>query len=120
MRAAIRLSKAKPPLTDPTCFLCQQAVEKYLKAFLQEFGLAIPFIHDLDRLLLLLLPHDPTLRPLRRGLKGLTRFAVDFRYPGYHASKREMLSVLGRAKRLRQHVRQRLGLDRPPRRKKTP
>jgi HEPN domain-containing protein len=120
MQAAIRLAGAKPPLTDPACFHCQQAAEKYLKALLQELGLAIPFTHDLDRLLLLLLPHEATLRPLRRGLKGLTRFAVDYRYPGSHASKRETLSTLERAKRVRQAIRERLGLDRPKRRKKTP
>jgi HEPN domain-containing protein len=29
------------------CFHCQQAVEKYLKAFLKELGVAVPRIHDL-------------------------------------------------------------------------
>jgi hypothetical protein len=42
----------------------------------------VPRTHDLEDLLDLLLPHDPTLKPLRRGLGSLTRYAVEYRYPG--------------------------------------
>src|ERR1700682_5121453 len=82
VRGAKRLASARPSLNDLVCFHCQQAAEKYLKAILQEFGLRVPKIHDLEELLESLLPLDPTLAPLRRGLVSLSRYAVDFRYPG--------------------------------------
>jgi HEPN domain-containing protein len=75
---ANELARAKVALNDLVCFHCQQAAEKYLKAILQESGLAVPRTHNLDQFLRLLLPHDGTLRSLRRGLVSLSRFAVDF------------------------------------------
>jgi HEPN domain-containing protein len=61
--------QAKPP-RDIVCFHCQQAAEKYLKALLQEFGVAVPKTHNLNDLLNLLLPHDADLAPLRKALQG--------------------------------------------------
>lgn len=52
------------------------SAEKYLKALLEELGLAIPRVHNVDDLLGLLLPHHPSLRRWRRGLIFLTDFAV--------------------------------------------
>jgi HEPN domain-containing protein len=63
--------------------------EKYLKAILEELGLSIPKTHQLDDVLQLLLPSHPTLKALRRGLIFLTNFAVETRYPGETASKRQ-------------------------------
>src|SRR5947208_2209125 len=40
--AAQDQSNRKPPLRDVACFHCQQCVEKYLKALLQENGGVIP------------------------------------------------------------------------------
>jgi HEPN domain-containing protein len=94
------------------CFHCQQAAEKYLKALLQERGAVVPRTHDLDRLLLSLLPQDAKLRPLRRGLRALTRYAVEYRYPYERATGRQMESALRVAERVRAEVRARLGL--PP------
>jgi HEPN domain-containing protein len=94
------------------CFHCQQAAEKYLKALLQELGLAVPKTHNLNDLLDLLVPHDAALAALRRRLKGLTRYAVEYRYPGLRARTREMQSALRNAERVRAELRDRLGL--PP------
>jgi hypothetical protein len=82
---------------------------------LQELGLAIPRIHDLDDLLDLLLPHDASLNKLRRGLNVVTPYAVDYRYPGLHATSRQTKSALRLAERVRQEIRTRLGIR--PRRK---
>jgi HEPN domain-containing protein len=76
---ATLLSRKIPPLHDAVCFHCQQAAEKYLKALLEELGLAVPRTHNLDDVLNLLLPHHPTLHSLRRGLIFLTNFAVETR-----------------------------------------
>jgi HEPN domain-containing protein len=95
--------------------------EKYLKALLEELSLAIPKTHDLDDLLTLLLPHHSSLRSLRRGLIFLTDFAVDNRYPGYNASKREAVSSLRWADRIRTAIRVLLDIrSRRTRRKKSP
>jgi len=74
---------------DVVCFLFQQCSEKYLKGLLQEIGLTVPRTHVLKNLLVLLRPHHPSLAALRRGLVFLTRFAVDTRYPGFDAKKRQ-------------------------------
>ena len=75
-----------PPKHDVVCFDCQQSAEKYLKALLEELGLAVPRIHSLDDVLSLLVGHHSGLRSLRRGLIFLTDFAVEVRYPGDSAS----------------------------------
>lgn len=108
--AARRLGKQKPIVFDVSCFCCQQTVEKYFKALLNEEGAPVPRTHDLDNLLDLLLAHDATLKKLRRGLKGLTLYAVEFRYPGFHANARQVQSALRRAERARREIRVRLGL----------
>jgi HEPN domain-containing protein len=110
-QGARRLAEGKPALHDLICFHCQQAAEKYLKALLQDFGLAVPRIHDLENLLLSLLPHDPSLKKLGRSLAALTPFAVDYRYPGDSATKRDAQAALRRTDRVRQEIRRRLGLQ---------
>lgn len=109
--ARILAALAKPK-RDAACFHCQQAAEKYLKALLQEIGLAVPRTHELEDLLDLLLRHDGTLVPLRRSLRSLTPYAVNFRYPGVRATTRRMHAALRHAERVRAELRARLGL--PP------
>ena len=114
-RFALRNAGAHEPFHDQICFHCQQSSEKYLKAIQEELGLAIPRTHVLKDLLAMLVAHHPTLAPLRRGLTFLTRFAVQTRYPGDWASKRQAVSALRWAGRVRATCRALLGL-RPPRR----
>src|SRR5260370_30268069 len=86
---ARKLFKSRPLFNDQICFHCQQAIEKYLKAMLQHLGLPVPRTHDIPRLVTLLLPTDKTLRKLRRGTKNLTRYAVEYRYPGLKTTPRQ-------------------------------
>lgn len=115
-RVAELLAGGSEPFHDQLCFHCQQAVEKYLKALLEERGQHIPKTHDLDDLLRLLKPFYPTLRPLRRGLLFLTDFAVDTRYPGNWTTKRQSAAALRWAGRVRLAARSLLGV-RPPRKR---
>ncbi|MCI0640943.1 MAG: HEPN domain-containing protein [Gemmataceae bacterium] len=108
---AQELAARPSSLRDLVCFHCQQSAEKYFKAQLQEKGAAIPKIHDLEELLDLLLPHDASLAPLRRGLASLSRYAVDYRYPGERATTRHMKAALRHAERVRREIRERLGLE---------
>ena len=107
---ARELAGRSSPLRDLACFHCQQAAEKYLKALLQEAGAAVPKTHELEDILNLLLPNDATLAPLRRALHSLTRYAVDYRYPGIRATTRQMVSALRHMERVRREMRTRLGL----------
>jgi hypothetical protein len=76
---------------------------------MEECGLSVPKTHDLDGLRVLLLPHYAPL-PFRRGLVFLTRFAVETRYPGDRAKKREAVAALRWAVKVRAAARALLGL----------
>jgi HEPN domain-containing protein len=112
IESAKTLATLAKPKRDAACFHCQQGAEKYLKALLQETGLAVPRTHELEDLLDLLLPHDATLALLRRSLRSLTPYAVNYRYPGVRATTRRMQAALRQAERVRTAIRARLGL--PP------
>lgn len=119
-RVANKLGRSRPAENDSVCFHCQQAGEKFLKALLVELGLAVPRTHNLEDLLGLLRPHHPGLFAMRRGLLFLTRFAVDTRYPGFHARRSQAEAALRWAARVRTETRAVLGL-RPKRlRRKKP
>lgn len=114
------IARGKNPFHDEQCFHCQQSAEKYLKAILEELGIAIPKTHILVSLLPLLTPHYGSLRSLRRGVDYLTRFAVATRYPGDTANKRQATAALRWAGDVRDTCRKILGI-RPTRgRRKAP
>ena len=77
---------------------------------LQEIGVTVPRIHDLEDLLALVVPHDATLGRLRRGMLFLMQFAVDYRYPGKSARNRQAAAALRWAERIRLELRGKLGL----------
>lgn len=64
------------------CFHCQQAVEKYFKAYLTSINENVPRIHDLDVLLQKSIKFNSDFQSLDRfNISKLTDYAVDFRYP---------------------------------------
>jgi hypothetical protein len=85
---------------------------------LQELRVPIPRIHDLDDILDLLIPRDPTLQRLRLGLNLLTQYAVEYRYPGMTANTRQANSAIRLAEKVRKEIRIRLGIR--ERRRKRP
>ena len=42
------MRRRKPPVRDQACFLFQQSAEKYVKARLEDSGIRIPLIHQID------------------------------------------------------------------------
>ena len=94
------LFRPKPTDYDIVCYHCQQAVEKYLKGHLQELGTPISKTHNLKALVNLILPSDPTIKSLRPQVHPLTKFAVDYRYPGYCADRRKSLRALAVVERV--------------------
>ena len=77
---------------------------------MHESGAPIPKTHNLNELINLLLPYDPSLGRLRRGLKSLSRYGVDYRYPGPRATTRELKSAVRIAEKVRTELRAKLGL----------
>jgi HEPN domain-containing protein len=110
---AHKLAKGDQPPRDIVCFHCQQAAEKYLKALLQENGLVVPKTHELADILDLLVPGDVALARLTRKADSLTQYAVDYRYPGMMASKRQMEAALRHVDRIRLECRSKLKLSPP-------
>jgi HEPN domain-containing protein len=102
----------RSPNYDAVCFHAQQCAEKYLKAHLQEASLQFPKTHDLPSLLELLLPTDPLLETLRPALNALSTFAVEVRYPGESATRKQALEALSHCRHVRAILRERLGLTR--------
>src|SRR2546422_10177214 len=110
--AALDLAlRRKNPVWDTVCFHCQQSAEKYLKARMQEAGLAVPKSHDLDALLNQLLPVEPLWVSFRPALQNLSDYAVDFRYPGHRASKAQAQRAVRDCKAVRREARLSLGLS---------
>src|SRR5437016_2954923 len=91
--------------SDVDLLVVMPAAEKVFEARLQESALPVRKIHELDDLLTLLLPHDARLQGARRGLRGLSRFAVEYVYPGFHADGRMAQTALRRAECVRLEVR---------------
>ena len=100
----------RQPNHDAACFHAQQCVEKYLKAWLQEAGIAFGKIHDLTKLLSLALPTQPAWVALRADLMVLTDFAVEYRYPGNSATKTEAQDAVKRCRKVRSVIRKAFGL----------
>lgn len=70
-------------IPDPEAagFYLQQAVEKFLKAFLLSKGWALERIHDLEVLLNEALIYDPSLEQFRPACQKITGFYFIERYP---------------------------------------
>jgi HEPN domain-containing protein len=98
------------PNWDAVCFHAQQAVEKYLKAILQQRGISFPRTHDLV-ILLQLLEGRQRESPFRDDAELLTTYAVEFRYPGESASADAANRAITAMRALRQHLRQQLAFD---------
>jgi HEPN domain-containing protein len=98
------------PNYDAVCFHAQQTAEKYLKAWLQETGSAIPRIHNLVDLVSLCIGGDPTFTILEPELRGLDGYAVRTRYPCQNATKEDARIAVKISKNVRAFIRMRLGL----------
>ncbi len=106
--AGRELRARRHPNYDAVCFHAQQAVEKYLKAFLQEEGADFPKTHNLIELLQLVVPLDASFELQRDLLIRLERYAVRYRYPGESADQDEARSAFNAARAVRRFIRQRL------------
>lgn len=92
--AAVLLQSHERPLHGAVCFHAQQCAEKYLKARLQEAGMAFRKTHDLTELLDSLVPLEPLLQALGPGLNRLSAAAVEARYPGIAPTREQAAETM--------------------------
>jgi HEPN domain-containing protein len=109
---ASTLLNAPHPVYDAICFHSQQAAEKYLKAWLVEQQVTFPRTHDLETLARLSIPSLRRVASIMRGLRLLTSFAVEIRYPGTSATAVDAVRCDAVSRVVRRIVRSALGL--PP------
>jgi len=77
----ILASQAEALPLDTACFHCQQAAEKFIKAFLVFHGKQFPFTHNLADLVALCMQVNLAFAAIQRKAETLTPFAVEIRYP---------------------------------------
>ena len=70
-----------PEYLDTVTFHCQQAVEKYLKAFLIFHSTSFKFSHDLIYLLEIINQFDSDFEDYYEDISELQGYAVEIRYP---------------------------------------
>ena len=82
LRSAEYLSTMHHPTPDEIiCFHCQQAAEKYLKAFIFSNDIEPEKTHDLREILKICEEYDTSFSSLLSKLQILTRYGVMPRYP---------------------------------------
>lgn len=104
------MRRRKPPVRDQACFLFQQSAEKYVKARMEEAGVRIPRIHQIDQLIQLVLGIEPFWAALQPAASRISDYAVRIRYPGNEATAVEMRRCHQDAKAIRHEARAALGL----------
>ncbi len=108
---ALRESRAREYRSfDAVCFHAQQCAEKYLKARLQEVGIAFPRTHSLPMLLNPACTVEPLWSALHPQAGRLSAYAVAFRYPGSNATKEEAKQALNDCRAVRSEARHSFGL----------
>lgn len=81
LAAKVLMEANNPSLWSNVGFLCQQSVEKSIKALLAHNKINFTKTHDLDVLGAQILILDSSLKKLMDAATDLTPFAVEFRYP---------------------------------------
>jgi HEPN domain-containing protein len=116
--AAVKIMRTEEPECDIAAFLCQQAVEKTLKAYLVFAVIPFEKVHDLGLLLDACCQPEAEFESLRETIEPLTIFAVAFRYPGpAEPSHAEVTAALGAVESVWDFVTRRLPealVPRPP------
>ncbi|MBI4803304.1 MAG: HEPN domain-containing protein [Elusimicrobia bacterium] len=103
--SALILASGRKAFHEIVCFHCQQAAEKYMKAYLLLKGVRFPKIHDLERLIYLCSRESRSFKQLEDPAGILSVYAVDVRYPGVDASAAEAGEALKAVRTIRRFAR---------------
>lgn len=95
-------------VTEAVCFHCQQAVEKYLKAYLIFCRIDFGKTHNIEYLIELCSQRDKEFRKIEAG--NLSFYAVEIRYPDdfYIPAVKEAQESIKIAKQVKKFVLQRI------------
>ena len=98
--------REKPEYTDSICNHCQQAAEKYLKAYLTFLNISFEKKHDLDYLLDLISDQDAEVKQFYDLAEELNSYAVEIRYPDdwFEPTLEEAQKALSSVKIIRKHI----------------
>ena len=101
-----------PEYLDTVTFHCQQAVEKYLKAYLLYQSLSFKFTHDLVYLLDLITQKDTDFEMYYDSVSELQGYAVEIRYPNesIYLSNEKVETAILIAKTIRDVVTQKMSI----------
>ncbi len=68
-------------VTESVCFHCQQAAEKYLKAYLVFLGISFTKTHEIGELITKCESKDREVFAMKEDADKLTDYAIEIRYP---------------------------------------
>ena len=68
-------------VTESVCFHCQQAVEKFLKAYLVHLGMPFTKTHEIGELITKCENKDKEISVFKEEADKLTDYAINVRYP---------------------------------------
>ena len=106
--AGFALESVDGPLPVTTALHCQQSTEKYLKAFLQEHGVAFSIQHNLAPLLESCISVDNSFEDLRADIDRLEGYSIASRYPKASDSTEFRNEALATAKRVKEFILEKL------------
>ena len=90
-----------PKKLEISCYQCQQAVEKALKAYLTQMDYTFPFTHDCLKLCALCADYNDGFNEHLTDCARLTPYATQARYPDNdEITEEETLSALRKAERI--------------------
>lgn len=97
--------------TYSICFHSQQAVEKYLKAYLVHLNIVFKKTHSLSYLLDLINEIDKVADKMYSRAEILDSYAVEMRYPDdwYEPTEKEAREAYSIAMKIREYVLKRIG-----------
>ena len=108
--SARHFHQGQKSMYDIICFLSQQCIEKYLKAWLQENDVPFTKTHDLERLLGFIVPRIPGWHVWQADFSLFSEDAIDFLYPGKYATAKDALQTIHTCTEMRQAIRSELKL----------
>ncbi|MFQ5680801.1 MAG: HEPN domain-containing protein [Candidatus Omnitrophota bacterium] len=81
LTATHELSFGKEAVTENVCFHCQQAVEKFIKAYMMFLDIEVAKTHEIGELITKCQEKDAEIAEFKEIADRLTDYAVEVRYP---------------------------------------
>jgi HEPN domain-containing protein len=99
-------------VTESICFHCQQAVEKYLKAYLVFLGIPFAKTHEIGELITKCQSKDKEISMFKEEADKLTDYAIEIRYPDdwYEPPLNEAKEAFDIAKKIKEFIQNKITL----------